>query len=251
MVIDDFDSVTKPIVDIESFYGKSKKVVEKCMIIFSKEIYDFLLNENECTQIGSCNACNGEIPIYSFEHKGERIAFYLTGIGSAMASGTCYEVHWQTGATKFVMFGSCGSLDREKTKGRYVVPTEAYRGDGASYYYAPPSDYIIIKKADRLAEIFEELGVPYVKGRVWTTDSMLRETVGLVNKRKDEGCIAVEMEVAGVEALCDFYGLELFDFLEAGDVLEESGYEIKDLNVANHSLAKLDIALRVIEKLGS
>ena len=80
---------------------------------------------------------------------------------------------------------------------------------------------------------------------------MLRETVGLVNKRKDEGCIAVEMEVAGVEALCDFYGLELFDFLEAGDVLEESGYEIKDLNVANHSLAKLDIALRVIEKLGS
>ena len=78
---------------------------------------------------------------------------------------------------------------------------------------------------------------------------MLRETAGLVSKRKDEGCIAVEMEVAGVEAVCDFYGLDLFDFLEAGDVLGESGYEVEDLPAANHSLAKLLIALRVIEKL--
>jgi uridine phosphorylase len=78
---------------------------------------------------------------------------------------------------------------------------------------------------------------------------MLRETAGLVSKRKEEGCIAVEMEVAGVEALCDFYGLDLFDFLEAGDVLEESGYEVEDLPAANHSLAKLHIALSVIEKI--
>lgn len=249
MVTDDFDNVTKPIVDIGSFYGEPGQMVEKCLIIFSKEIYDYLLHEYECTKIGSCDACNGEIPIYCFEYKGERIAFYLTGIGSAMASGTCYEVHWQTGATKFVMFGSCGSLYVEKTKGRYIIPSEAYRGDGASYYYAPPSDYIAIKNADKLAKIFEELGIPYVKGRVWTTDSMLRETAGLVSKRKDEGCIAVEMEVAGVEAVCDFYGLDLFDFLEAGDVLGESGYEVEDLPAANHSLAKLLIALRVIEKL--
>lgn len=249
MVTDDFDNVTKPIVDIGSFYGEPGQMVEKCLIIFSKEIYDYLLHEYECTKIGSCDACNGEIPIYCFEYKGERIAFYLTGIGSAMASGTCYEVHWQTGATKFVMFGSCGSLYGEKTKGRYIIPSEAYRGDGASYYYAPPSDYIAIKNADKLAKIFEELGIPYVKGRVWTTDSMLRETAGLVSKRKDEGCIAVEMEVAGVEAVCDFYGLDLFDCLEAGDVLGESGYEVEDLPAANHSLAKLLIALRVIEKL--
>ena len=249
MVTDDFDNVTKPIVDIGSFYGEPGQMVEKCLIIFSKEIYDYLLHEYECTKIGSCDACNGEIPIYCFEYKGERIAFYLTGIGSAMASGTCYEVHWQTGATKFVMFVSCGSLYGEKTKGRYIIPSEAYRGDGASYYYAPPSDYIAIKNADKLAKIFEELGIPYVKGRVWTTDSMLRETAGLVSKRKDEGCIAVEMEVAGVEAVCDFYGLDLFDFLEAGDVLGESGYEVEDLPAANHSLAKLLIALRVIEKL--
>ena len=72
---------------------------------------------------------------------------------------------------------------------------------------------------------------------------MLRETVGLVEKRKAEGCIAVEMELAGVQALCDFYGLELYDFLEAGDVLESSGYDVEGLHNANHSFGKLYVAL--------
>jgi len=74
---------------------------------------------------------------------------------------------------------------------------------------------------------------------------MIRETKGLVAKRKAEGCIAVEMEVAGVQAVCDFYGLELYDFLEAGDVLEASGYEMEGLHNANHNFGKLFIALEI------
>ena len=87
--------------------------------------------------------------------------------------------------------------------------------------------------------------MPYVSGKVWTTDSMLRETAGLVEKRREEGCIAVEMELAGVQALCDFYGLELYDFLEAGDVLESSGYDVEGLHSANHDFGKLYIALNI------
>ena len=177
------------------------------------------------------------------------MAFYLSAIGSAIASGSCYEVHWQTGATKFLMFGSCGSLEGERTRGKYIVPTEAYRGEGASYYYAPPADYITIRTADQVAAIFDALGAPYVQGRVWTTDSMLRETAGLVQKRRAEGCLAVEMELAGVEALCDFYGLTLYDFLEAGDVLDESGYEASGLKSANHHLGKLHLGLEILKRI--
>ena len=93
--------------------------------------------------------------------------------------------------------------------------------------------------------MFAPMGVPYVLGKVCTTDSMIRETVGLVAKRKAEGCIAVEMEVAGVQSVCDFYNLELYDFLEAGDVLESSGYEVEGLHGANHNLGKLYIALEI------
>ena len=72
---------------------------------------------------------------------------------------------------------------------------------------------------------------------------MIRETRGLVSKRKNEGCIAVEMELAGVQAICNFYNLELYAFLEAGDVLEDSGYEMEGLHNANHDFGKLYIAL--------
>ena len=196
-------------------------------------------------EIANLTACNGSTPIYKLNYKGKDIAFYLTGIGSAVCSSMCYEASWITGATKFIMFGSCGNLDREKTEGKFIIPTESYRGEGASYYYKEPSDYIDIRNSNKLAKIFDELSVPYVLGKVWTTDSVVRETKGLVQKRKEEGCIAVEMELAGVQAVCDFYNLELYDFLEAGDVLEESGYEVEGLHDANHNLGKLYIALEM------
>ena len=249
MIIHDYDPHTEPVIRLEPFYGEKRHLLDKCLIIFSKEIHDYLVDHNDCDEIGRIGACNGYTPIYRFRLDGEPVAFYLSAIGSAIASGSCYEVHWQTGATKFVMFGSCGSLDGAKTRGRYIVPTEAYRGEGASYYYAPAADYIEVKNAPKVADVFEELGAPYVAGRAWTTDSMLRETAGLVQRRRDEGCIAVEMELAGVEALCDFYGLELYDFLEAGDVLAESGYDAAGLHSANHDLNKLYLALEIAKRI--
>lgn len=249
MIIHDYDDKTKPVIDVGVFYGEKKHLLDKCLILFSKEIHDHLLGRYDCAVVGDIGACNGVTPIYRFDLDGEPVAFYLSAIGSAIASGSCYEVHWQTGATKFVMFGSCGSLGGERTRGRYIVPTEAYRGEGASYYYAPAADYIQVKNAPRVAAILDELGAPHVEGPVWTTDSMLRETVGLVQKRRAEGCIAVEMEVAGVQALCDFYGLELYDFLEAGDVLAESSYDAGGLKSANHDLGKLHLGLEILKRI--
>ena len=69
------------------------------------------------------------------------------------------------------MFGSAGSLNKEKTQGRFIIPTEAYRDEGISYHYAPPNDYIKIKNHEKLSAVFDELRVPYVKGKVWTTDA--------------------------------------------------------------------------------
>lgn len=40
----------------------------------------------------------------------------------------------------------------------------------------------------------------------------IQRNPNLVEKRKSEGCIAVEMELAGMQAVCDFYNIELYDF---------------------------------------
>lgn len=243
MITDCYDIETEPIISIKDFYGERKYIVDTCLIIFSNEIHKHLLENYECESIGEFEACNGNTPIYKMNYNGKDIAFYLTGVGAPVAATMCFEANWMVGATKFIMFGSCGSLDRDTTEGKFVIPTESYRGEGCSYYFAEPADYIEIRNSHKLAKIFDELKVPYVSGKIWTTDSMMRETKGLVAKRKAEGCIAVEMEVSAVQAACDFYGLELYDFLEAGDVLETSGYEVEGLDNANHNLGKLYIAL--------
>lgn len=245
MIIDCYDIETKPIISISDFYGEQRHIVDVCLIILSKKIYTHLLESFECEEIAHLSACNGEIPIYKMLYKGRQIAFYLSAVGSAVASTLCYEASWVTGARSFVIFGSCGSLDRSVTSGKFIVPTESYRGEGCSYYFAKPSDYISIKNSTKVSQILSGIGAPYVMGRIWTTDSMIRETVGLVTKRRSEGCIAVEMEVAGVQATCDFYGLELYSFLEAGDVLEEGNYDVSGLPAANHDLGKLYIALEI------
>lgn len=229
MITDSFDNKTSPIISLKDFYGKQKHIVDVCMIVFSKVIFDCVLAIYPCEEIAVMEACNGESPIYKFNQAGKDIAIYLSALGSTSAAQQCIECNWLTGATKFVMFGSAGSLNSKMTTGRFVVPTEAYRDEGLSYHYAPPTDYIAIRNHSRTAEFLGELGIPYVEGRIWTTDAMLRETTGQVKARQEEGCLAVEMEVAGVQSVCDFYGFELFVFLVTGDVLSLTDYNKEGL----------------------
>lgn len=250
MINDFYDDSSEPIVKLEAFYGPRRNLAEKCLVIFSKTIYEHLLQQYACTQIAQIDACNGDRPIWTFTDHGEDIAFYLSPLGSALAGTAVVEANHLTGVRTFIMFGSCGTLDPGSTNGKWIVPTKAYRGEGFSYYFVKSGDYIDIRNADKVADIFSEQSIPFVKGKVWTTDCMLRETAHLAARRKQEGCIAVEMELAGVQAACDFYGFELFDFLVAGDIVTEGSYDASGLSDANHQLDKLSLALLIAQKTG-
>lgn len=58
-----------------------------------------------------------------------------------------------------------------------------------------------------------------------------------------------ELLVGNRKMMHDFYGFELFDFLAAGDVLSAGDYDVSRLADANHNLDKLQIALRVAERI--
>ncbi|MBD5636873.1 MAG: nucleoside phosphorylase [Clostridia bacterium] len=245
MITDSFDNKTQPILTLKDFYGERKHLVDICLITFSKNIFNYILSTFRCEEIAEIEAPNGNTTIYKFTYQGKDIAFYLSCVGSTAASQFSIEANWLTGASKFIMFGSAGSLDDEKTTNKYVIPTEAYRDEGMSYHYAPPNDYIKVKNSDKIKNLFDMWNIPNVQGRVWTTDAILRETAGQVALRKSEGCIAVDMEVAGVQAVCDFCNFELYNFLVTGDVLCENSYDNSKLPDANHNLDKLQIALNL------
>lgn len=200
-------------------------------------------------EAGIIRCCNGITKVYVFEIDGMKIAGYLSHIGSAMAGGDVIDVNWLTGANKFIMFGSAGSLDSDATDGKFVIPTESYREEGLSYNYVEPSDYIEIRNSKVVKKIFDELKLQNVSGKVWTTDAIYRETKAKLEARKSEGCIAVEMELAGVQAVCDYYGWNLYDFLVTGDVLDKAVYDISGLANANHNMDKLYIAIEIAKRI--
>lgn len=248
MITDAFDN-SEVLFGPKNFYGEQKHLCDKCIIVFSEQIFAYMLETYTYEEAGIIRCCNGITKVYVFEIDGMKIAGYLSHIGSAMAGGDVIDVNWLTGANKFIMFGSAGSLDSNATDGKFVIPTESYREEGLSYNYAEPSDYIEIRNSKVVKKIFDELKLPNVSGKVWTTDAIYRETKAKLEARKSEGCIAVEMELAGVQAVCNYYGWNLYDFLVTGDVLDKAVYDISDLANANHNMDKLYIAIEIAKRI--
>lgn len=254
MITDTFDAATPAIISPEKFYGVSKTLCDICIITFSNQIVTEILHQFPCVKIAGIQSANGSVPCYKMNYKGKDIAFFMTMIGAACAGACIEETHCLFGATKYIMFGACGCLNKDVTAGKIIVPTDAYRDEGLSYHYAKASDYIKIKNADFVSEFFKKSGIPYVAGKTWTTDAIYRETRGNMEKRKAEGCIAVEMESAGVQAVCDFRGFDFYNFLISGDLLDSSEWDrriIGNEGERTHQIKSFYMALELALKIPS
>lgn len=232
MIHESYDNSGKPMLTPEAFYGKHEAVCDVCVITFSYKVMEWALAHMECEKIAVIGSVNGGRPIYLAKWNGERIAFYMTRVSSAAAAVCLEEARCLTGCTKYVICGSCGSLDKALTDGKLIVPTHAYRDEGLSYHYLPAEDYVDIRCWEQVAEFMEKNRIPYAVGRTWTTDAIYRETPGNAGKRREEGCISVEMELAGLQAVCDYHDLSLFAFLYSSDCLGEEEWHNEILGKA-------------------
>ena len=250
-IINSFDNQSKPLIDLSEYF-EPKKIADTCIVTFSIHVKEMILEKYQCEIVGCTKTANGVIDIYMFEVKGKKILFYMSPIGAAAAGCTMHEIHYFSGASKFIVYGSCGILDNEKCSGKLIVPTAAYRDEGLSYHYMEPSDYIEIKNSEKLSSILENHKYPFICGKTWTTDAIYMETVNKANARREEGCLTVEMESAGLQAVCDYYGYDLFVFFFGADLLSEDSWDKGnlgnekefDIQKATFSVA-LDVALNV------
>ena len=203
------------------------------------------------TEIISHLGAGIRIPIYRFSYRDRTLGACLTLVGGAGSAALLEEV-LAKGAKRVLFYGSCGALDRSLTAGRLILPTAACRDEGTSYHYLPPgADYVEVPTAGRLGEIFDELNLPYVTGRTWTTDALYRETRNNIKKRRAEGCIAVDMECASVMAAAQFRGASVYQFLYAEDSLDGAAWDRRTLGRVPSSEYEryLRIALEVAARL--
>lgn len=199
-------------------------------------------------EIGEWNDCDGVWPVYEASYRGKRIALCKGRLGAPACVGSFEEVI-AMGAKRIVLLGNCGVLDKSIADCGIILPTAALRGEGTSFAYAPPAESIPVNR--RWREEFKELltaaGYPYVEGITWTTDAFYRETPEAIAQAKSQGAICVEMECAAMQAMCDYRGVEFFQFLYAGDNLDHSAWEPRSLSGKARLEDKQKIGLLALE----
>jgi uridine phosphorylase len=108
-----------------------------------------------------------------------------------------------------------------------IVISAALRDEGVSYHYLPPAREVQANELGMksLIDILSGLGVPHLVGKTWTTDAPYRETFDKIMKRKEEGCIVVEMEAAGMMAVAQYRDVIFGQVLYAGDDLSGTEWD--------------------------
>jgi uridine phosphorylase len=248
-IIDSFDNETEAVINLAHMSPPIDGFPEVAVVVFGERFITVLYDNYKPVQISEMIACV-TIPIYQISYEGKDIAVYCSTVGGPASAGLMEEMI-SKGCKKFVFFGSCGVLDRNITAKSLIIPTAAYRDEGTSYHYMLPSEFVEVKTSVRLTDILDKLKLQYIFGKTWTTDAIFRETRGNVEKRRNSGCITVEMECAFIMAVAQFHNVEAYQFLYAADNLDETKWDARTLGSLPQDARErfLHIALNIATRI--
>jgi uridine phosphorylase len=210
----------------EAFIEPSKVIKHRDM---PEHCVDKVVEEHDAKMLVENRWEDGPHPVYEIEYKDQRLAFFHPGIGSALSAGILEDVI-AFGCCKFIACGGCGVLEKEIAPGHLIVISAALRDEGVSYHYLPPAREVQANELGMksLVDILSDLGIPHLVGKTWTTDAPYRETFDKIMKRKEEGCIVVEMEAAGMMAVAQYRDVIFGQVLYAGDDLSGTEWDNRD-----------------------
>ena len=230
MILREFDPAKRAVIDPDRIFGPVEDFPETVISIFSHQLFDKIRDFLGGVAIAETRDVDGIWPVYRVTYKGNTFALYKARLGAPACVG-CFEDVIPMGARRIILLGNCGVLDKNIEDCGIIIPRKAIRDEGTSYHYAPAADLIDVNKkyVPEFQAVCREFGYPYVEGTTWTTDAFYRETRGKIEKRKAMGAVCVEMECAAMQAMCDFRGVEFFQFLYAGDNLDHSGWDPRSL----------------------
>ncbi|MBH1939748.1 nucleoside phosphorylase [Mobilitalea sibirica] len=213
---------------------------EKCVFAFLGDVTDHYALQHECKVIAQFESITKTYPIYSTVYKDEEICFCQAPCGASAAT-QILDFLIAYGVKYVIACGSCGALENID-ENEIIIPNEALRDEGTSYHYIKPSRTIkisdrAINAIKRAADIWK---VRYIECKTWTTDGFYRETKDMVEYRREEGCVVVEMECSALAACSEFRGIEFGQILFTADTLfNPEDYDERDWGTSSYDIALL------------
>lgn len=245
----DFDTSRNPVIQPGNFLPES--LPERCVItFFGKELKQFAA-EHCLPVIGWLKSEVLDIPVYEYVHGADRLCVTMAFCGAPGAAVTLEELH-AMGCKKFIVCGGAGALTKDSRVGEIIVPVSAVRDEGTSYHYLEPSCEVECHKeaVETAVSCLREMGIPFKTGKTWTSDAIYRETPEMVELRRSQGCVTVEMEAAAFFAVSQYRNIPLAQLLYAGDDVSGEAWDSRNWNrqesVRNRLIAA---AIEIVKKL--
>jgi len=191
-----------------------------------------------------------EYTMYTGTYQGIKVTGINGGRFSTDTSITT-EVMCNSGIKNIIRIGTCGALDENIKVGDLVIVDNVIRGDGVTPYYVN-SDFKTVadkKISDTLYDVAKGLGLNIHRGMAWTTDALLRETREIVEAKRKEGAIAVDMVSSTLLTIAQTYNVHAGSILAVSDnvITGEMGFMNPLYYMAESNL--VTIALETVKKL--
>jgi uridine phosphorylase len=221
----EFDSTPEAFIEPSKII-RARDLPEHCVICFFKEVIDKVIAKHDAKVAVENKWEDGPHCIYEISHQNQRLAFFHPGVGAPISAGLLEEAV-AFGCRKFIACGGCGVLEKDIAVGHLVVVSSAVRDEGVSYHYLPPAREVTANAngVNALVNTLDRRGVPYLVGKTWTTDAPYRETVKKIARRREEGCLTVEMESAALIAVAQFRNAIFGQVLYGGDDLSGTEWD--------------------------
>lgn len=244
MILEEFDKSKTAVINPEDIVEPVAGMPKIAVTCFERRTFAGMLERFGGERIAESSLANMVIPIYKTVYQGVEIAMFLSDVGAPACVGALEDI-FAMGVEKVIMFGTCGVLDAAIGDCSIIIPNAAIRDEGTSFHYAPPSDEIAVnpKYIEDFTKMLDGIGCGYTIGKTWTTDAMYRETRAKVARRRDAGCVCVDMECSAVAAVAQFREKEVFQFFYAADNLDNEEWDIRSLSNMSNPTEKDKVAV--------
>lgn len=214
----EFDSTRKSVINPEDLAHKHPRLPTRCVMCFFQDVIQTLVANGLATEVGMLGSEIGPNPIYQLEFQEMPIAFVHAGLGAPL-SGAFLEELISYGCDKIIACGGAGVIETKSNMGSIYLPTGAIRDEGLSYHYLPADQPAEAHPAaiSAIQACLDTHGIPFKTGLTWTTDAIYRETRAKVDRRREQGCLTVEMEAAAFFAIAQFRDVIFGQILYGGD----------------------------------
>lgn len=193
----------------QALYGcEPNEIAEVVLLTPMEDIFEALKRKGE-----GIEKMGGFFHGFNARLGGKHVSIFNSKIGSSVASDCVYFLRF-TRCRSIIYAGLIGSLQRHISIGDLIVPTAAYRGDGASRYfveeaYPAAADFsLLLEFHSVLNEFCEACEIDVHYGPIFTTDSFAAETKDFLEIWQSKNLLGIEMETSAIYTVASLYGIK-------------------------------------------